>query len=186
MGRQQRLAAAGRDGGMQHDLRPCGLALHQLTWSTPACGPRIEVAAEGDEAVLADRPQRLFGYQIRSRRQRLKGHVVAGRPLSGDLLVGPVGLGPSLRDPGDEGRVHLLEGGNGSAGRDMFADDEAATETRVAGAGQTSSEGPGRRLPISALLGGSSNPESLMRSQLGGVHRRETRELCREPTSYAH
>ncbi|MEV7857096.1 acyl carrier protein [Streptomyces sp. NPDC088183] len=44
-----------------------------------------------------------------------------GRPLADDLLVGPAGLGPSLRDPGDEGGVHLLDGGEEPAGQDVVA-----------------------------------------------------------------
>jgi hypothetical protein len=37
--------------------------------------------------------------------------VITGRTLADDLLVSPVGLSPPLRDPGDEGGVHLLDGG---------------------------------------------------------------------------
>lgn len=53
--------------------------------------------------------------------------MITGRPFTNDLLVGPVGLSSSLRDPGDEGGVHLLDGGEGPAGQDVVADDQDLT-----------------------------------------------------------
>lgn len=95
---------------MELDLGLRSPDLDQLPGSDLAGRHRVEVAAEGDQAVLADWPQMPLGHQIRSQWQGLEGRVDACRALSDDLLVSPVGLGPSLRDPGGEGGAHLLDG----------------------------------------------------------------------------
>lgn len=50
--------------------------------------------------------------------------MVTGRSFADDLPVRLVDLGPPLRHPGGEGRVHLLDGGEGPAGQDVIADDK--------------------------------------------------------------
>lgn len=48
--------------------------------------------------------------------------MVADLPQSDDLAVGAVDLGPPQRDPGGEGGVQFLDGGEGPAGQDVVAD----------------------------------------------------------------
>ena len=80
---------------MQHDLRLRGPDLDQLPGADPAGGHRVEVAVEGDQAVLADVPQVPLGHHIRGRRQRLEGRVITGRPLPDDLAGASGGSGPA-------------------------------------------------------------------------------------------
>ncbi len=50
--------------------------------------------------------------------------MVAGGPMSDDLMVGCMGAGASLRHPGHERGVHLLDGGEGPSGEHVVADDQ--------------------------------------------------------------
>ncbi len=50
--------------------------------------------------------------------------MVAGGPLGDDLAVRFVDPGASVRHPGREGGVLLLDGGEGPAGQDVVADDQ--------------------------------------------------------------
>ncbi|WP_237539002.1 hypothetical protein [Streptomyces sp. SID486] len=97
---QERLAVGVGIGAVQHDPRLRGPELLRLAGPDASGGHRAAVAAERDQAVLADRPQMPLGHQTRSRRQRLEGRVVAGTSLADDIPMRLVDPGPSLRHPG--------------------------------------------------------------------------------------
>lgn len=80
-------------------------------WHPPSQRPQPgnrQIALEGDQVVLADRPKVPLGHQTRGRRQRLESRVVAAGPLPDDLPVRPADLGPPLRHSGCQGDAHLL------------------------------------------------------------------------------
>lgn len=121
---QQSFAAVVRSGGVQRDLGLRGSDLDELAGADLAGGHRVEVAREGDQTVLADRPQVPFGDQIRGRRQRFESRVIPGGAMSDHFGVGCVDLSPALGHPGRERGVHLLDAGEGPPGQDVVADDQ--------------------------------------------------------------
>lgn len=65
---------------MQHDLGSRGPDLDRLPRADPAGWHRVEVAVEGDHAVLADVPQLPLGHRIRGRWRRFDSRVIPRRP----------------------------------------------------------------------------------------------------------
>jgi hypothetical protein len=137
-----------------------GQDLDQLAGTDSAGRHGVEVAVEGDQAVLADVPQLPFGHQIRDRGQRFESRVVSRRPLRDDLSVGLVDLSPPHGHPGGECGVHFLDGGEGPAGQDVVADDQhlsldAAFALRAVG---------GQHVDVEVVVAGERRTTVLVRS----------------------
>jgi hypothetical protein len=126
----------------------------------------VEVAAEGDQAVLSDRPQVTFRHQIRSRRQRLESRVVTSCPFPDDLLVSPVGPGSPYRHPGGEDGVHFLDAGEGPAGETVVADDQHPAFDAALALGPVG----GRHIDIEVVVAGQSDRLRMQRNRFTRSH----------------
>lgn len=81
-------------------------------------GQRLPPKSAGQSLTTGRRCRSATQYGV------LQGRMVTGRPIVCGVPVCLVDPGSPLRHPGGEGGVHLLDGGQAPAGRDVVADDQ--------------------------------------------------------------